>query len=297
VTHRPLRGCGTALVTPFNGDGSVDEASLVELIDWQIDEGIDFLVPCGSTGEAATLSIEEHLRIVEITVERADGRVPVVAGSGSNDTEKCIALSRAVAERGATHLLMVSPMYNKPPQRGIVLHFRAVADAVDLPLLLYNVPGRTASNMTASTTLELAADPRMIGIKEASADLDQISEILRHRPHGFSVLSGDDAVTLPLMAMGADGVVSVVSNVVPRQITELVRSMDQGDVGRAREIQEALMDLMNVAFVESNPIPVKAALAELGRITDRVRLPLVPLADHHRDAVRAALERASGGTP
>jgi 4-hydroxy-tetrahydrodipicolinate synthase len=293
VNERALRGCGTALVTPFAEDGSVDEDGVRALVDWQIEEGVDFLVPCGSTGEAATLSIEEHLRVVEIVAERVDGRVPVVAGSGSNDTAKCVELSRAVVARGATHLLVVSPMYNKPPQRGLVRHFQTVADAVDAPLLLYNVPGRTASNMTAATTLALAEHPNVIGIKEASGDLDQIGTILRDRPDGFSVLSGDDAVTLPLMALGAEGVVSVISNAAPRRMTELVHAMAGGDVERARSIHESLLDLMDVAFVESNPIPVKAALSELGRAPDRVRLPLVPLAEQHRDAVRAALRRAA----
>lgn len=296
MSARPLLGCGTALVTPFDASGAVDEEALESLIDWQIEEGVDFLVPCGSTGEAATLSHDEHLRIVEITAERADGRLPVVAGSGSNDTEKCIRLSREVLERGATHLLVVSPMYNKPPQRGIVEHFRKVADAVDAPVLLYNVPGRTASNMSAATTLELAGHPRIIGTKEASGDLDQIGEVLLGRPKGFSVLSGDDAVTLPLMALGADGVISVVSNAVPRQMSDLVRAMASGDLERARSIQAALQDLMAAAFVESNPIPIKAALAELGRASDRVRLPLVPLADEHRAAIRSALARAEAVT-
>jgi 4-hydroxy-tetrahydrodipicolinate synthase len=294
VSDRSLRGCGTALVTPFSEDGSVDENALRALIDWQIEEGVDFLVPCGSTGEAATLSLEEHLRVVEITAERVDGRMPVVAGSGSNDTAKCVELSRAVVERGATHLLVVSPMYNKPPQRGLVRHFETVADAVDAPLLLYNVPGRTASNMAAATTLALAEHPNVIGIKEASADFDQMGTILRERPEGFCVLSGDDAVTLPLMALGAEGVVSVISNAVPGPMSRLVRAMANGDLERARTIHETLLDLMDVAFVESNPIPIKAALAELKRASDRVRLPLVPLAEQHRAAVRAAVERASG---
>lgn len=294
MSDRALRGCGTAIVTPFAEDGTVDEDGLRALVDWQIEEGVDFLVPCGSTGEAATLSLEEHLRVVRITAEQADARLPVVAGSGSNDTAKCVELSRAVVEQGATHLLVVSPMYNKPPQRGLVRHFETVADSADAPLLLYNVPGRTASNMTAATTLALAEHPNVIGIKEASGDLDQIGTILRDRPDGFCVLSGDDAVTLPLMALGAEGVVSVISNAVPGRMSALVRAMAEGDLERARRIQEALLDLMDVAFVESNPIPIKAALAELGRGADRVRLPLVALADAHRAAVRAALQRANG---
>jgi 4-hydroxy-tetrahydrodipicolinate synthase len=291
-----LSGCGTALVTPFDAAGAVDEGALRALIDWQLESGVDFLVPCGSTGEAATLSLDEHLRVVEITVEQADGRVPVVGGSGSNDTAKCVHLSRAVAARGATHLLVVSPMYNRPPQRGLVDHFRAVADSAEIPVLLYNVPGRTGSNVLPATTLALAEHPRIIGVKEASGSLAQISEILFNRPDHFTVLSGDDSLTLPVMALGGDGVVSVVSNAAPREMAELTHAMARGDLERARVLHEALQDLMTVAFVESNPIPVKAALADLGRATDVVRLPLTPLADTHRAAVRAALHRLSDAT-
>ncbi|MEO7965029.1 MAG: 4-hydroxy-tetrahydrodipicolinate synthase, partial [Gemmatimonadaceae bacterium] len=213
---RPLTGCGTALVTPFLSSGAIDERRLRELIDWQIAEGVHFLVPCGSTGEAATMTIEEHTRVVALTVEQVAGRVPVVAGAGSNDTQKAIALSRIMRDVGATHLLHVSPMYNKPQQRGIVAHFRAIADSVDLPIVAYNVPGRTASNIESRTTLELAAIPNVVAIKEASGNLQQISEIIRDRPASFTVLSGDDAVTLPVMALGGEGVISVVSNVLPR---------------------------------------------------------------------------------
>jgi len=287
-----LRGCGTALVTPFEADGSLDEAGFRGLVEWQIEQGVHFLVPGGATGEAATLSLEEHLRVVEITVEQVDGRVPVVAGAGNNDTAKCIELAQAVAARGSTHLLVVSPAYNRPPQRGLIAHFEAVADAVDIPLLLYNVPGRTACNIEAATTLALAEHPRIIGIKEASGDLNQIGEILLKRPDGFSVLSGDDPLTLPIMALGGEGVVSVVSNTAPKAMSELVNAMEQGDLARARQLQAALHDLMIAAFVESNPIPTKAALAELGRIGATVRLPLMPLAEAHRATVKAAVQVA-----
>jgi 4-hydroxy-tetrahydrodipicolinate synthase len=292
MSVQSLYGCGTALVTPFEADGSLDEASLRALIDWQIEQGVHFLVPCGSTGEAATLSLDEHLCVVEITVEQVDGRVPVVAGAGSNDTAKCIELARAVAARGATHLLVVSPAYNRPPQRGLIAHFEAVADALDIPLLLYNVPGRSASNIEAATTLALAEHPRVIGIKEASGDLNQINEILLGRPEGFSVLSGDDALTLPIMALGAEGVVSVVSNAAPGEMSELVTAMERGDLARARHLQATLHQLMTAAFVESNPIPIKAALAEIGRIGATVRLPLMSLAEGHRAAVKAAMSFA-----
>ncbi len=292
MSVQSLCGCGTALVTPFEADGSLDEASLRALIDWQIEQGVHFLVPCGSTGEAAALSLDEHLRVVEITVEQVDGCVPVVAGAGSNNTAKCIELARAVAARGATHLLVVPPAYTRPPQRGLIAHFEAVADAVDIPLLLYNVPGRTASNIEATTTLALAEHPCVIGIKEASGDLNQINEILLGRPEGFSVLSGDDALTLPVMALGAEGVVSVVSNAAPGEMSELVTAMERGDLARARHLQATLHQLMTAIFVESNPIPIKAALAETGRIGATVRLPLMSLAEDHRAVVKAAMSFA-----
>lgn len=233
-TPTRLIGCGTALVTPFNRDGSVDEAALRALVDWQITEGIHFLVPCGSTGEAATMTLDEHERVVRVTVEVARGRVPIVAGAGSNDTKKAIELSMRMRDAGATHLLHTSPMYNKPPQRGIVAHYRAIAEAVDLPIVIYNVPGRTGSNVEAKTTIEMAAIPGIVAVKEASGSLPQIADIIHGRPSGFSVLSGDDEVTLP----------------------------------------------------------VKAGLAMMGRIQNQLRLPLVPMAEAHNGAVRAALQAA-----
>ncbi len=287
-----LFGAGTALVTPFTRDGSVDEKSLRALIDWQIDEGIHFLVPCGSTGEAATLSPDEHRRVVEITVEQVAGRVPVIAGAGSNDTQKAIAFSREMQAAGATHLLHVSPMYNKPPQRGIIAHFQAVADAVDLPIVMYNVPGRTASNMEAETTLKLAETARLVAVKEASGDMAQIGRIIRDRPEGFSVLSGDDALTVAIMAAGGDGVISVTSNATPRLVARLTECIRAGNMREAREIEARLTDWTAAAFVESNPLPVKAGLAMMGRIENSLRLPLVPLADTHQDAVRRSLQQA-----
>src|SRR5687767_1598536 len=202
MNGRTLSGCGTALVTPFKRDGTVDESALRRFVDWQVAEGIHFVVPCGSTGEAATMTAAEHRRVVEVTVEVVAGRVPVVAGAGSNDTVRAIAMSKEMKAAGATHLLHVSPMYNKPPQRGIFAHFRAIADAVDLPIVMYNVPGRTASNMDADTTLELARHARLVAVKEASGDMAQIGRIIRDRPDGFSVLSGDDALTVGIMAAG-----------------------------------------------------------------------------------------------
>ena len=287
-----LRGCGTALVTPFARDGSVDEQALRNLVDWQIDEGIHFLVPCGSTGEAATLAPAEQRRVVEIVVEQAAGRVPICAGAGSNDTKRAIAQSKEMEAAGATHLLHVSPMYNKPPQRGLVAHFRAIAESTSLPIVLYNVPGRTGGNVEARTTIELASVPNIIAMKEASANLAQIGDIIRGRPEGFLVLSGDDSLTLPIMSAGGDGVISVVSNVTPRAMAQLTERMLAGDIAGARGIHDRLWAWMHTAFIESNPIPAKFALSLMGRIQNVLRLPLVPLADAHHATVRASLEAA-----
>ena len=292
MTTSSLRGCGTALVTPFTRDGSVDERALRALVDWQIEEGIHFLVPCGSTGEAVTLSPAEHRRVVSIVVEQARGRVPVCAGAGSNDTRKAIALSQEMKAAGASHLLHVTPMYNKPPQRGLIAHFRAIADAVDLPIVVYNVPGRTGGNMEARTTLELANLPNIVAVKEASGNLSQIGDILQRRPAGFSVLSGDDALTLSVMAAGGDGVISVVSNATPRAMAELTNRMASGDTAGALEIHNRLWSWMQTAFIESNPIPVKRALSMMGRVENVLRLPLVPLAEAHDAALRDSLAAA-----
>ncbi len=285
-----IRGCGTALVTPFDNGGAVDEQAIRSLVDWQIEQGVHFLVPCGSTGEAATLSLEEHLKVVSVVVEQTDGRVPVVAGAGGNDTREAIELSRKVEGAGATHLLHVTPAYNRPPQRGLIEHFTAIADAATRPLVLYNVPGRTACNMEAETTLALAEHDNIISVKEASASADRVSEIVRHRPEGFTVLSGDDSLTLPFMALGADGVISVISNAVPAAMTGLVGAVFSGDHSRAERLHYAMLPLMRDAFIESNPMPIKFALSHLGRIQDGLRLPLVTMAAEHRPALISALE-------
>ncbi len=287
-----MKGCGTALVTPFAKDGAIDERALRALVDWQIAEGIHFLVPCGSTGEAVTLTPAEHRRVVEITVEQARGRVPVVAGAGSNDTAKAVAFSKDMKSAGATHLLHVSPMYNKPPQRGIIAHFERIADATDLPIIVYNVPGRTGSNIEAKTTLALARVRHIVAVKEASGNMAQVLDILRERPDDFSVLSGDDEMTLGVMAAGGDGVISVVSNATPKKMAQLCNVALTGDFASAKRIHFELLAWMRAAFVESNPIPVKAAMAMLGKMENRLRLPLVPLDDTHADAVRAALKAA-----
>jgi 4-hydroxy-tetrahydrodipicolinate synthase len=287
-----LTGCGTALVTPWQKDGSLDEKALRALVDWQIEQGIHMVIPCGSTGEAATMTPAEHRRVVEITVEQTKGRVPVIAGAGSNDTAKAVALSKEMKAAGVTHLLHVSPMYNKPPQRGIIEHFKRVADATDLPIVVYNVPGRTGSNIEAKTTLALAQVPHIVAVKEASGNPAQIADIIKDRPEHFSVLSGDDELTLGLMAAGADGVISVVSNATPRAMAQLCDAALRGDFTAARDLHFQLLPWMRAAFVESNPLPVKAAMAMLGRMENRLRLPLVPMDDRHGDAVRAALKHA-----
>ena len=293
MSARPLHGCGTALVTPFKKDGSVDEKSLRGLVEWQIQEGIHLLVPCGSTGEAATLSWEEHLRVVRITVEQCAGRVPVLGGLNQNDTAAAVERAKQVAAQGPSHLMVVGPPYNRPPQRGFIAHFEAIADAVDTPVVVYNVPGRTGSNILAKTTLALAEHDNIVAVKEASGNLDQILHLILHRPEGFSVLSGDDPLTVPVMALGGDGIVSVVSNAVPKPMSQLTEAMDRGDLAQARKLMKALQPIMITAFAESNPMPMKAAMAMLGRMEDVVRLPLVTLADEHREPLREAL-RAAG---
>jgi 4-hydroxy-tetrahydrodipicolinate synthase len=293
MTDTRLVGCGTALATPFTAGGQIDERALREFVDWQIDEGIDFVVPCGSTGEAATMTLAEHRRVVEITAEQVRGRVPVVAGAGSNDTQKAIELSLVMQEAGATHLLHTSPMYNKPPQRGIVAHFTAIADAVRLPIVIYNVPSRTGSNIEAATTLELAWHPRIISVKEASGNLAQITDCIRGKPAGFTVLSGDDELTLPILALGGDGLISVVSNVAPRLMSELVRLGRDCNLQEAQHVHMQLIPWMRAAFIESNPLPVKAALTMMGKFENILRLPLVPLDDAKMPFVRDAL-RAAG---
>lgn len=292
VASPRLTGCGTALVTPFTDDGEIDEPALRALVNWQIAEGVHFLVPCGSTGEAATMTVDEQARVVATVAETTAGRVPVMAGAGANETRRAIALSARMREAGATHLLHVSPMYNKPPQRGIVAHFRAIAESTDLPIVVYNVPGRTGSNIEARTTLALAEIPGIVGVKEASGNLAQIEEVIRGRPAGFSVLSGDDALTLAVMAAGGDGIISVVSNATPRAMAQLVERVAAGDLAAARALHTSLAPWMSAAFVESNPLPAKAALAMLGRARNVLRLPLVPLEPRHEPLIRAALRTA-----
>jgi len=286
-----LRGCGTALVTPFTAKGEVDEARFRALLERQIAGGVRLLVPCGTTGEGATLDPREHERLIALSVEVARRRARVMAGVGSNATALTIERARAARGAGADAILVVAPYYNKPTQAGLVAHFRAVAEAVeDLPVVLYNVPGRTACNITAATTLALAGErANIVGTKEASADLAQIMAILRDRPPNFCVLSGDDAMTLPLIALGAAGVVSVVSNEVPDAMARLTDFALSGEWAAARALHYRLLPLMEANFIESNPGPVKAALAALGLLEEHLRLPLVPVQEQTRARLRAAL--------
>ena len=286
-----LRGCGTALVTPFTATGEVDETRFRALLERQIGGGVRLLVPCGTTGEGATLDAREQERLIALTVEVAGRRARVIAGVGSNATAVTIERARAARGAGADAILVVAPYYNKPTQGGLVAHFRAVAEAVEeLPVVLYNVPGRTASNITAATTLTLARErTNIVGTKEASGDLAQIMTILRDRPPNFCVLSGDDAVTLPLIALGADGVVSVASNEVPDAMARLTDLALRGDWAAARTLHYRLLPLMEANFIESNPGPVKAALAALGLVEEHFRLPLVPVQEQTRARMRAVL--------
>jgi len=284
-----FEGVFTALVTPFRA-GAVDEAALRALIERQIEAGVDGVVPCGSTGEAATLSHAEHRRVVELSVEAVRGRVQVLAGTGSNSTRESIELTRHAREAGADGALLISPYYNKPTQEGIVAHYAAVAREGGLPLVVYNIPGRTASNILPATMVRLAEIDGVAGVKEACGDLAQISRVVAGCPQGFRVLSGDDALILPVIAVGGHGVISTTSNAAPRAVVELVAAARRGDLARARALHLRLLPLFDALFCETNPIPVKAALALLGWIDDEIRLPLLPLGAANRERVRAALK-------
>lgn len=283
-------GTGTALVTPFRHDGSLDERALHGLIQRQIEAGIDFLVPCGTTGESPTLTREEHLRVVEVAVKLAKGKVPVLAGAGGYNTAEVIERVRELADIGADGILSVTPYYNKPTQEGLYQHFRAIAEGVPLPFILYSVQGRTGVNIEPTTVKRLAEIENIVGIKEASGNISQMAAILNAVPENFIVLSGDDAITLPLMALGGRGVISVVSNEIPAEMAHLTRLALRGDFVGAREIHRRYHPLMEINFVESNPIPVKAALAEMELLEPVWRLPLVPPKAENRARIRAVLE-------
>ena len=276
-------GCGTALVTPFGRNSAIDEPALQSLVNWQIESGIDFLIPCGTTGEAATLSEAEWLRVIEIVVETAAGRVPVFAGCTHNATHEAVARVKKLHRvRGVTGVLTANPYYNKPGQDGQYQHFRAIAEATDLPVLLYNIPGRTGANLEPTTVLRLAELPNVIGVKESSGNIPQITELITTVPFGFKVLAGDDSVALPVIALGGAGLVSVASNVIPAQMAKMVRAALENDWDAARKINGQYFRLMQAHFWEASPAPVKAVLHMIGRGEDVLRLPMVPVSDGTR---------------
>lgn len=284
-----LEGIHTALITPFR-NGQVDEEALRGHVERQIKAGVDGLIPTGSTGESATLSHLEHRQVVEIVIDAAAGRVPVIAGTGSNSTREAIELTMHAKEAGADAALLLSPYYNKPTQEGIFRHYTAIANETRFPLVVYNVPGRTSSNISADTTARLARNEYIVGIKEASGDLDQMSHIISKSPADFAVLSGDDALTLSLLAVGGAGVISTSSNVAPEQMCDLVRKFQAGETAGAREIHHRLLPLFDALFCETNPIPVKAAAAALGWCDDEIRLPLTPMTDANLEHLRVVLK-------
>jgi len=284
-------GCGTAIVTPFTTSGAVDEAAFRALVEWQITEGIDFLVPCGSTGEAQTLTAEERRRVVAITVEVAAGRVPVIAGATNNDTAAAVVETKAMCSLGVDGIMSACPYYNKPTQAGLERHFLSIADASTKPVMLYNIPGRTGVNLLPATALQLAKHPRIRALKEASGDLQQMMRLLADRPDDFAILSGDDAFAYPLIALGGDGIVSVISNQVPAMMSRMTRMALDADFAAARALHFQLLPLIDANFLETNPSPVKAGLFLMGRIQNVLRLPLIPVTDK----TSAALAQALGG--
>jgi len=284
-----IRGCGTALVTPFSRDTTVDVEALRRLVQFQLREGIDFLVPCGTTGETPTLEHAEYLDIIRVVVQEVAGKVPVIAGVGGNGTGKVIDLAQEVQKIKVQGVLSVAPYYNKPTQEGLYQHFKAIADSTRLPIILYNVPGRTGSNIEPATVAWLSKIPNIIGIKEASGSITQQMEVLSAVEPGFRVLSGDDAFTFPLMALGGVGIISVVSNEIPAQMTRLAHLMLDGKIEEARKLHFQLLPLMQANFLETNPIPVKAALAMMGMIEEVYRLPMVPMKPENRAKLESAM--------
>jgi len=273
-----LRGCGTALVTPFKSDTSVDEEALRALVAWQVESGIDFLVPCGTTGETPTLSHDEWLRVIDVTVEVASGRVPIVAGATSNSTRDAVEKAKEASSRpGVDAILTASPYYNKPTQEGQYRHFKSIAESIDKPIILYNVPGRTAANIEPSTLARLAEVPNIVGVKEASGNISQVADVIHAVPQHFLVLSGDDALTLPVISLGGIGVISVASNEIPHEMAEMTRAALNNDWDTARRLHHKYLPLMQANFIESNPLPVKAVLSMMGKLEEVYRLPLLPM--------------------
>jgi 4-hydroxy-tetrahydrodipicolinate synthase len=283
-------GCGTALVTPFRRDSSLDEPALRKLVRRQIDAGIDFLVPCGTTGENPTLSRHEQLRVVEITREEATGHVPVLAGAGGYNTAEVVALAKELESMGVDGILSVTPYYNKPTPEGLYQHYKAIASAISLPVIVYSVPRRTGTNVDTATLKRLAQIENIVGIKEASGDINQVASMLGHLPEDFTVFSGDDALALPIIALGGKGVISVVSNEIPAEMTQLIQACLHGDFDRGRRLQRQFLPLMEVNFVESSPIPVKAAMAAMGLLEPVWRLPLCPPRPENEEKIRGVLE-------
>jgi 4-hydroxy-tetrahydrodipicolinate synthase len=289
----PFTGCGTALVTPFTSSGALDEAAVRRLAKRQVEAGVHFLVPCGTTGEAPTLSAAERTRVVEIVVDESRGRVPVLAGAGGYDTREVMEAARAMQAAGASGLLSVTPYYNKPTPEGLFRHYQAIAEATPLPIVVYNVPGRTGCNVDPATLTRLSTIPHVVGVKEASGNMTQICEVLRAVPPEFIVLSGDDALTLPAMAVGARGVVSVASNELPAEMAQLVEAAEANDFAFARELHSRLLPLMLANFAESNPIPVKALMAQMGLLEESYRLPMVPPRAETREKLARVLASVS----
>ncbi|QGZ61266.1 4-hydroxy-tetrahydrodipicolinate synthase [Paraburkholderia acidisoli] len=287
-----LRGSIPAIVTPMHEDGSLDLPAFRKLIDWHVAEGTDAIVVVGTSGESATLDVEEHILMVKTAVEQAAGRLPIIAGAGGNSTAEAIELTKHAKSVGAQASLQVVPYYNKPTQEGMYRHFAKIAEDVDLPVILYNVPGRTVADMTNETILRLAGVPGIVGVKEATGNIDRAAHLIKHAPEGFKIFSGDDPTAIALMLLGGHGNISVTANVAPRQMSDLCKAALAGDAKTAREIHLKLLALHKNLFIESNPIPVKWALQELGRIEGGIRLPLTPLDARYHDVVRAALREA-----
>lgn len=284
-----LKGVYTAIVTPFARDGSIDEPALRAIVDRQIAGGVQGLVPVGTTGESPTVTHDENIEVIRVVVEQAAGRVPVIAGTGSNSTDEAIRMTRRAAEVGATGTLQVTPYYNKPTQEGLFRHFTAIADATDLPVVVYNIPGRTARNIENPTMLRLAAHPRIVTVKEASGDLAQVMDLAATKPADFAIVSGDDNLTLPIMVLGGTGVVSVASNIAPRLMTAMVAAANDGDYAEARRLHYRLLPLFRAIFIQTNPIPIKYALALAGHIEEVYRLPLCPLDEADKARLRAVI--------
>jgi len=286
-----ITGTGTAIVTPFKKSGVVDENALRNLVEWQVKNKVEFIVPCGSTGEAATLTRGERRRIIEIVLDQVNGRIPVVPGTGTNSTADSLLLTKDAKDIGIDTVLAVSPYYNKPTAEGIFQHYRRIAEECNMKVVLYNVPARTSSNMLAETTLRLAEEVKnVVGIKEASGNLEQVMQIIKHKPKGFSVLSGEDSLTLPIVLSGGDGVISTISNELPKEFSDITRYALKGDIAKAKALHYKIFDLMKANFIETNPIPVKTALFMMGKIEENFRLPLVQMGKANKEKLKKVLK-------